>query len=305
MRSSSTPSLSSSSTTTTAPASSSSSTLIPPRWQGNPRFRTKHDLLRARRKERIPDASYDLDGDGVVSQKDYFYAKRFDADGNGRLSASERQEARSAMKSGKFTHLSASTSGQRIMQRDGVVLSEENGNWANFSALRAHKQGGKAAVVKAPYHTVSEEGGCPKRGSSAKMFRTKAAMLRARHAQKHRELEATKTHHDTFMQRFLWTTSNLPSSSSSSLMRSQSSGSLGGGGGGRLGLTQSKLKSDLRKRHRVEAGLEEIPTEIFDPASDRPNRLAPSVTYVLSPKCKTRNHLLEIRRAQDRRLRER
>jgi hypothetical protein len=38
-----------------------------------------------RKKSMIPDKSYDLDGDGFVSQKDYFLAKQFDKDNDGKL----------------------------------------------------------------------------------------------------------------------------------------------------------------------------------------------------------------------------
>jgi len=39
--------------------------------------------------QKIPHHSYDLDGDGGVSQKDYFLAKHFDKDGDGKLNDKE------------------------------------------------------------------------------------------------------------------------------------------------------------------------------------------------------------------------
>ena len=47
-----------------------------------------------------PDKSYDLDGDGFVSQKDYFLAKHFDKDNDGKLNHEETKNAHSAMKDG-------------------------------------------------------------------------------------------------------------------------------------------------------------------------------------------------------------
>ena len=41
---------------------------------------TQRRLLQKRRLMDIPDPSYDLDGDGHVSQTDLFFAKRFDLD---------------------------------------------------------------------------------------------------------------------------------------------------------------------------------------------------------------------------------
>lgn len=42
----------------------------------------------------IPDASFDLDGDGFVSQKDYFLAKHFDTDHDGKLNELEKNAAK-------------------------------------------------------------------------------------------------------------------------------------------------------------------------------------------------------------------
>ena len=38
-----------------------------------------------RLQEKHPHISYDLDGDGAVSVKDFFFAKQFDKDGDGKL----------------------------------------------------------------------------------------------------------------------------------------------------------------------------------------------------------------------------
>jgi len=40
-----------------------------------------------------PDISYDIDGDGSVSQKDYFLAKHFDVDKDGKLNTQEKKNA--------------------------------------------------------------------------------------------------------------------------------------------------------------------------------------------------------------------
>ena len=57
-------------------------------------------MLRYRRKQAEPDASFDLDGDGHVSQKDYFLAKHFDLDKDNKLSDSEFKRAREAIDAG-------------------------------------------------------------------------------------------------------------------------------------------------------------------------------------------------------------
>ena len=46
-----------------------------------------------RKKEFIPDPTFDLDGDGIVGGRDLVLAKRFDKDGDGRLNTGERKAA--------------------------------------------------------------------------------------------------------------------------------------------------------------------------------------------------------------------
>ena len=48
----------------------------------------------------LPHSSFDVDGDGFVSNLDYFVAKRFDADQDGKLNEKELTAAKEAVKSG-------------------------------------------------------------------------------------------------------------------------------------------------------------------------------------------------------------
>ncbi len=50
----------------------------------------------------IPDLSYDLDGDGIVGQRDFVLAKYFDTNKDGKLSPSERDIALKSIKDQKF-----------------------------------------------------------------------------------------------------------------------------------------------------------------------------------------------------------
>ena len=63
---------------------------MPDWWGGSanslPR-KNKTELDVKRKQERMPDISYDLDGDGYVGNKDYVLAKCFDKDGDGRLNS--------------------------------------------------------------------------------------------------------------------------------------------------------------------------------------------------------------------------
>lgn len=59
--------------------------------------RTQSQLRAAMKKMDLPHASYDIDGDGYVSQEDLFLAKRFDVDGNGVLDEDEMLLGKSIM----------------------------------------------------------------------------------------------------------------------------------------------------------------------------------------------------------------
>ena len=67
------------------------SVLLDPAVNNFPRCKTASELHRRIKASGTPHPSYDLDGDGYVSQEDYRLAKRFDFDGNGVLDPDERK----------------------------------------------------------------------------------------------------------------------------------------------------------------------------------------------------------------------
>jgi len=75
---------------------------IPTWWGGSnspdAEKKTRTELLEIRRKERMPDISYDLDGDGYVGGRDYVLYKIFDKDGDGKLNTAERKAADEAVR---------------------------------------------------------------------------------------------------------------------------------------------------------------------------------------------------------------
>ena len=98
-----------------------------------------------------PHSSFDLDGDGSVSVKDYFLAKQFDKDGDGMLNKQELAEAKKALDEGyanKFMFgleragsmplstsvdgkdgndkVSAATRHHRVIQRKGKTIVAED-----------------------------------------------------------------------------------------------------------------------------------------------------------------------------------
>jgi len=74
--------------------------LVPAQWRKKPPVRTQTELHAARRARKHPHISYDLDGDGVVSPMDYFFAAQFDTDQSGVLSVEEKRRACDAMSAG-------------------------------------------------------------------------------------------------------------------------------------------------------------------------------------------------------------
>jgi hypothetical protein len=66
-------------------------------FRAKPRYNTQKELLEARAKAMLPDPSFDVDGDGVVSATDYYLSSQFDVDKDGHIDDEERAELRKTM----------------------------------------------------------------------------------------------------------------------------------------------------------------------------------------------------------------
>ena len=66
---------------------------------GLPEKLTRSKMYECRKKEALPDISYDLDGDGYVGGRDYVVARRFDEGFKNYLTPEEKQKAIDAVKS--------------------------------------------------------------------------------------------------------------------------------------------------------------------------------------------------------------
>jgi hypothetical protein len=89
--------------------------------------------LKAQRKTMdIPDASYDLDGDGIICSREYFLAKCFDLDRDNHLSNKERSNAMQAIANGYEDQFvwnlekTNSNNAQRILQIRGKIVQAED-----------------------------------------------------------------------------------------------------------------------------------------------------------------------------------
>jgi len=103
-----------------------------PKWlQQNPGgVKTRSELHQARQRGRVPDTSYDFDGDGVVGQLDHFIGRSFDKDCDGRLTESERAQAKQALDQGFLNKFVRGLDGRgkdlMSQQKRGVVMMMDN-----------------------------------------------------------------------------------------------------------------------------------------------------------------------------------
>eukprot|EP01046_Picozoa_sp_COSAG06_P084507 COSAG06_NODE_31300_length_523_cov_2.804245_1_plen_129_part_10 len=63
----------------------------------HPRFRSRSEMMQFRRESMMPNHTFDVDGDGVVSSEDFKLAQAFDINKDGTLDMDERHELRKDM----------------------------------------------------------------------------------------------------------------------------------------------------------------------------------------------------------------
>ena len=89
-------------------------------------------MIQLRKKEVLPDISYDLDNDGTVSNRDYFLARKFDEGSKNFLTKQEREKVLNALKNGYEDQYTwgLEAGGQmrnlRVKQVRGVVCQAED-----------------------------------------------------------------------------------------------------------------------------------------------------------------------------------
>ena len=104
---------------------------IPASWENSPKLKTLTELQSHRKASKIPDPSFDLDGDGIVNGHDLVISSQFDLDKDGKLSSAERAEALKALSqgySGNFLwgcESSGLNRSFRIVQKRGKIIPNE------------------------------------------------------------------------------------------------------------------------------------------------------------------------------------
>jgi len=74
---------------------------VPRGWDNQPKISSRAELMAQRRRDKIPDSTFDLDGDGCVSKEDYTISLRNDKDKDGRLNTAERKVALAELEAGR------------------------------------------------------------------------------------------------------------------------------------------------------------------------------------------------------------
>ena len=93
---------------------------------------TRSELIQIRRKERIPDPSYDLDQDGYVGNVDLVLSKRFDVDNDGKLNEKEKKAAYEGISKGVENEYIWNVDNQgglrdfRLLQKRGKFIDAED-----------------------------------------------------------------------------------------------------------------------------------------------------------------------------------
>ena len=93
---------------------------------------TREEILKKNRKSGSPDMTYDLNNDGVISSREYFIARRFDKNKDGKLEPKERETALKALKEGYENEFlfgldkCGSVNGRRVLQVRGKIVDGED-----------------------------------------------------------------------------------------------------------------------------------------------------------------------------------
>lgn len=116
----------------TAPNTERQDVKLPPGWDYAASRKTQQSLLQQRKKDNLPDISFDLDRDGKVGGQDLVIGKRFDLDKDGRLNTGERKAADEAVAGGIAQQFvwgveqAAPSRPYRIMQKRGQIVDSED-----------------------------------------------------------------------------------------------------------------------------------------------------------------------------------
>lgn len=105
---------------------------IPDNWKRENSIATLTELIHHRKKNAVPDSTYDLDGDGKVSPYEYFVSRLYDHDNDGKLTPQQREDAQKALENGEMDKymIGLEASGvlrsYRVLQKRGVIIDSDD-----------------------------------------------------------------------------------------------------------------------------------------------------------------------------------
>jgi hypothetical protein len=219
---------------------------------------TQSQLLALRKKERLPDISYDLDKDGYVGGRDFVIAKRFDVDGDGKLNEIEKKNAYEALANNIEDNYVWNVDNQggkrpfRLLQKRGKIIDADD-----FLPVKDTYPKHPLSNIKPKFSTLSE-------------------MLESRKNQTKKEInDKMKKWEEENPIKFINEEQDL-----ANLTRVHPKYT-----------SISQIKDEMHKNARIKCGLEPIESDIKDTKHD------PTLEYVYNPKHKTQKDLIdEIKR---------
>ena len=219
---------------------------------------TQSQLLALRKKERLPDISYDLDKDGYVGGRDFVIAKRFDVDGDGKLNEIEKKNAYEALANNIEDNYVWNVDNQggkrpfRLLQKRGKIIDADD-----FLPVKETYPKHPLSNIKPKFSTLSE-------------------MLESRKNQTKKEInDKMKKWEEENPIKFINEEQDL-----ANLTRVHPKYT-----------SINQIKDEMHKNARIKCGLEPIESDIKDTKHD------PTLEYVYNPKHKTQKDLIdEIKR---------
>ena len=223
---------------------------------------TRSDLLNIRKKERLPDPSYDLDKDGYVGNVDLVLSKRFDVDNDGKLNDKEKKAAYDGISKGVENEYIWNVDNQgglrdfRLLQKRGKFIDAED-----FWPIRETYPEHPLSKMK-PHCSTFTELQRLRKEEYAKHVNKRLAEFEEKNPAK-LVFSSNNDINENFRK-------NKP-----------------------LFTSMQQIKDDLNKKARVKCGLEKETYDVRD------RKKHPGLEYVYDPKFKTNNDLKNFYRNEN------
>ena len=218
---------------------------------------TRTELIKIRKKERLPDPSYDLDKDGYVGNVDFVLSKRFDVDKDGKLNEKEKKDAYEGISKGVENEYIWNVDNQgglrdfRLLQKRGKFIDAED-----FWPIRETYPEHPLSKIK-PHCSTFTELKKLRREENTKHINKNIANFEERSPAKLIYSSNNEYIENPYKKKPLFNSMN-------------------------------EIKEDLNKKARIKCGLDKDPYDIRD------RKQHPGLEYVYNPKFKTQKDLKDF-----------